>query len=209
MRCQIESWAKLTCGYKLSCLGHTFLDYPSIAEVWDDLQITWPIDFIGILFQDWFYFLLAISNPTVSRQIVCALWYIWLAQNQLVDGNAIVQVQDIVLKALACSHAVRLVVDLGLQEVTFEGDSLTISFKACSPLYDVSAIGAYIQDVKGDANGVCFFGYEWGFFGWFPEDLLIWHHGGCLQLAAVDVSRLLFSTLAVWELGAVSHSFGC
>ncbi|MBA0818960.1 hypothetical protein Gohar_021449 [Gossypium harknessii] len=53
---------------------------------------------------------------------------------------------------LACSHIVRLAVDLGLQEVTFEGDSLIVICKACSPLYDVLAIRAYIQDVKAMAS---------------------------------------------------------
>ncbi|MBA0576335.1 hypothetical protein Golob_027372 [Gossypium lobatum] len=49
---------------------------------------------------------------------------------------------------LACSHVVRLAVDLSLQEVTFEGDSLIVICKACSPLYDVSAIRTYVKDVK-------------------------------------------------------------
>ncbi|MBA0742241.1 hypothetical protein Gogos_015318 [Gossypium gossypioides] len=51
-------------------------------------------------------------------------------------------------EALACSHVVRLAVDLGLHKVTFEGDSLSVIRKACSPLHNVSAIEAYIWDVK-------------------------------------------------------------
>ncbi|MBA0828372.1 hypothetical protein Goarm_013049, partial [Gossypium armourianum] len=38
------------------------------------------------------------------------------------------------------------------REVTFEGDSLIVICKACSPLYDVLAIKAYIQDVKAMAS---------------------------------------------------------
>ncbi|KAK5846011.1 hypothetical protein PVK06_002277 [Gossypium arboreum] len=47
-------------------------------------------------------------------------------------------------EALACFHTVCLVLDIGLQEVTIEGDSLSMIQKVCSPLQDVSNIGAYI-----------------------------------------------------------------
>ncbi|MFQ6634711.1 hypothetical protein Gotur_012210, partial [Gossypium turneri] len=51
-------------------------------------------------------------------------------------------------EALTCSHVVRLAADLSLHKVTFEGDSLSVIRKACSPLHNVSAIKAYIWDVK-------------------------------------------------------------
>ncbi|MBA0664730.1 hypothetical protein Goklo_004691 [Gossypium klotzschianum] len=43
-------------------------------------------------------------------------------------------------EALACSHVVRLAVDLSLHKVTFEGDSLNVIRKACFPLHNVSAV---------------------------------------------------------------------
>ncbi|MBA0878864.1 hypothetical protein Goshw_026153 [Gossypium schwendimanii] len=60
-------------------------------------------------------------------------------------------------EALACLHAVRLAVDLDLQEVIFEGDSLTVIRKACSPLHDISTIRAYIQVVKAMTFRRCLF----------------------------------------------------
>ncbi|MBA0583755.1 hypothetical protein Gorai_014599, partial [Gossypium raimondii] len=62
-------------------------------------------------------------------------------------------------EALACLHAVRLAVDLNLQEVIFEGDSLTVIQKACSPLHDISTIRAYIQVVKAMTFRRCLFVY--------------------------------------------------
>ncbi|MBA0669783.1 hypothetical protein Goklo_024570 [Gossypium klotzschianum] len=52
------------------------------------------------------------------------------------------------MEALACSHVVRLAADLGQHKVTFEGDSLSVIRKACSPLHNILAIEAYIWDVK-------------------------------------------------------------
>ncbi|MBA0729133.1 hypothetical protein Golax_025738 [Gossypium laxum] len=60
-------------------------------------------------------------------------------------------------EALACLYAVRLAVDLDLQEVIFEGDSLTVIRKACSPLHDISTIRAYIQVVKAMTFRRCLF----------------------------------------------------
>lgn len=51
-------------------------------------------------------------------------------------------------KALACSHTVHLALDFGMQEVTIEGDPLTVIRKVRSPLHDALSIGAYIQNVK-------------------------------------------------------------
>ncbi|MBA0580709.1 hypothetical protein Gorai_022915, partial [Gossypium raimondii] len=164
------------CLTSLETLEHIFRDCPSVAGVWDDLQIIWPNDFSEISSQDWFYYVLVVSNITFSRQarpsegtmlkvnfdaasnansmLSCA--GIVIRDNLgRVFGSQSVPTTYIptafVAKALACSHTVHLALEFGLQEVTIEGDPLTVIRKVRSPLYDALSIGAYIQNVKAVA----------------------------------------------------------
>ncbi|PPS05385.1 hypothetical protein GOBAR_AA15278 [Gossypium barbadense] len=54
-----------------------------------------------------------------------------------------------VAKALACYHVVQLGLNLGLQEVIFEGNSFIVIHKLYSPHRDESVIGPYIRNVNG------------------------------------------------------------
>ncbi|KAK5811772.1 hypothetical protein PVK06_027141 [Gossypium arboreum] len=54
-----------------------------------------------------------------------------------------------VAKALACYHVVQLGLNLGLQEVIFEGNSFIVIRKLYSPHRDESVIGPYIRNVNG------------------------------------------------------------
>ncbi|TYH45504.1 hypothetical protein ES332_D11G269900v1 [Gossypium tomentosum] len=155
--------------WKLQLLGkmkkHIFRDCPSVAGVWDDLQITWPIDFVGISFQDWFFFLLdivlVVSKPTVFRQIVCALWYIWHARNQHVHPNAIVQVQDIVRKVICYLRKLDVVQErlpgrlIGVERWRPpEGTMLKVIFDAAfSTSSMLSCTGIVIRDNLGRVLG--------------------------------------------------------
>ncbi|MBA0602626.1 hypothetical protein Gorai_002800 [Gossypium raimondii] len=52
------------------------------------------------------------------------------------------------MKAPACLQAIRLGLDLGLQEVIFEGDALTVVKKLLNNSRNGSTISAYIKDTK-------------------------------------------------------------
>ncbi|MBA0826274.1 hypothetical protein Goarm_011141, partial [Gossypium armourianum] len=52
-------------------------------------------------------------------------------------------------EVLACYHVVQLGLNLGLQEVIFEGNSLIVIRKLYSLHHGESIIGPYIRDVKG------------------------------------------------------------
>ncbi|MBA0632158.1 hypothetical protein Godav_000953 [Gossypium davidsonii] len=52
------------------------------------------------------------------------------------------------MEALACLQAIRSGLDLGLQEVIFEGDALTVVKKILNNSRNRSTISAYIEDAK-------------------------------------------------------------
>ncbi|MBA0759744.1 hypothetical protein Gotri_022581, partial [Gossypium trilobum] len=161
------------CLTSLETLEHIFRDCPSVAGVWDDLQIIWPNDFSEISSQDWFCYVLVVSNITFSRQanivhkVISYIMELDVEQERLpscligvirdnlgrVFGSQSVPTTftTFAAKALACSHTVHLALDFGLQEVTIEGDPLTVIRKVRSPLHDALSIGAYIQNVKAMA----------------------------------------------------------
>lgn len=48
------------------------------------------------------------------------------------------------VKALACLHALKLCLDLGLNRIEVEGDALSVIKKCQSKLEDILEIGSYI-----------------------------------------------------------------
>ncbi|MBA0645852.1 hypothetical protein Goklo_013892, partial [Gossypium klotzschianum] len=115
---------------------HICRDCLSIAGVWNDLQITWPVDFIGVSFQDWL----------LGRILGAECW-------RPLEGTML----KVNFDATFNVHSMRSCTGLMFRDRLGRGDSLTVIRKACSHLHDISTIRAYIHVVKAMTFRHCLF----------------------------------------------------
>ncbi|KAA3464885.1 Ribonuclease H-like superfamily protein [Gossypium australe] len=131
--CQIEAETR----------EHLFKVCPVAKEIWEKLEIVWPILEENMEFPEMLCRFFAENSLGICRKFVCALWGIWTARNKFMH-----EWDMRTAEALACYQALVLGVHLGIRDVDVEGDSRAVIQKLQGESMDRSEIAAYIADSK-------------------------------------------------------------